>query len=767
MAARTKTIQYGFGNVSSVAAAADPVFTWDTSTYTDETTDAGSGGGADVPFSATNGSIQYIGSTEKFDGISIDMSTSASGGTRVWEYSQGGSAWATLTKTTVNGSDLLATDTTVYWTLPTDWAVDTVNGVGSKYWIRIRSTVGHTNGGTASCIAISRPASWSKTIYVPETGTRTIRSAFIVWGFTENMAAFRQQVFRCRVGLGATTPSDVYTSTELWSDTGEQAAAMFMADATAYFVSNFGAGASQTMTLDLSVLSGATTGLTLNTTPRTNWWAELYLTYEADEQTTRIKTAVIPLDGNTARLTTSLAELGTNQVPDFDNICPEASKTVRSSYFRIRGNLATSTSTSYTFGVALDAEGETQFGQNVQSGNSSRYDTYLWEKTPSAGSAHAFKARVAEVSVYPNLAIDWVITYEYNHSSTTSCNVSLQIPVNIPLANDATTGDVPGTSLTISEANVSLKQSGIVAWLRHSTAAAVTVTFAVGGQTERSYGAVLTSGLAVGCSALSQRIDAGGAAGLGITFARGPITVTPRIETTDPNLVTSGLLILNYTCDKDAGGDGVHGRTTWWLVTAQTTQAATATASSMAPFVSEASYAVNSIGLLQTVYDAQGLTNLGMGISADCGSGEFGGASVRRAVTYERLLSNGELYQNVCCTDVTSHFDRDTVHTGKLALETSRVWRMASPFESIQWHCAMAVTTYTKTWTVAGTISGHNASLSTVVDLYAGTEKLQSQTLGAGTTSYSFTVFDDTLTYMTRARQDATHVGSSDNGTAT
>jgi hypothetical protein len=63
--------------------------------------------------------------------------------TLVWEYSQGGAAWATLNvHDETLGNDPLEQPGVngVYWVPPTDWATDTVNGV-TALWVRLRVTV--------------------------------------------------------------------------------------------------------------------------------------------------------------------------------------------------------------------------------------------------------------------------------------------------------------------------------------------------------------------------------------------------------------------------------------------------------------------------------------------------------------------------------------------------------------------------------------------------------------------------------------------------
>lgn len=76
----------------------------------------------------------------------------------------------------------------------------------------------------------------------------------------------------------------------------------------------------------------------------------------------------------------------------------------------------------------------------------------------------------------------------------------------------------------------------------------------------------------------------------------------------------------------------------------------------------------------------------------------------------------------------------------------------------------MMVTYQSMTWNVTGSISGNNAALPTDVELVMADtgEVRQRTTLTAGTTSFDFTVHDNTEDYYVNAYQDGTHVGRSD-----
>ena len=123
-------------------------------TFVDETTDAGSAGGADVlPFPASEAVGDYfaVGCAKVFSQLSIDIATSGVGGVGLWEY-WNGTAWTDLEATTGftdNTSDLTAAPgiSTLVFGPPLDWTPTTLNDEGDPlYYVRLRiTTVYSTN----------------------------------------------------------------------------------------------------------------------------------------------------------------------------------------------------------------------------------------------------------------------------------------------------------------------------------------------------------------------------------------------------------------------------------------------------------------------------------------------------------------------------------------------------------------------------------------------------------------------------------------------
>ena len=165
-----------------------------------------------------------------------------------------------------------------------------------------------------------------------------------------------------RMQLGAAATSEV-TNTGDIRHTGENlAVGLGPVDFTSYFQANFSSGSSQTCTLEL--YTDQSSGTTLG---NSNVTAELILTYDYDDAAaTQIKTVYIPLESPLASIGTTLAEIGTNQIPQLTGsggFLREASPTIRDYYFVIESNETQNSSTlDTTLEVAIDAESAYAFG---------------------------------------------------------------------------------------------------------------------------------------------------------------------------------------------------------------------------------------------------------------------------------------------------------------------------------------------------------------------------------------------------------------------
>lgn len=135
----------------------------------DQTADAADDSADDVYLPETENDAIYFGFSETFDGVSIDVSTSAdgydplspvdtNGGSYDWEY-WNGTDWVELeagflsivTYDLSNGSDDAMKHT---WVKPSDWAMTTVSGSSSLYFARMRATADYSDTAMAAEVGL-------------------------------------------------------------------------------------------------------------------------------------------------------------------------------------------------------------------------------------------------------------------------------------------------------------------------------------------------------------------------------------------------------------------------------------------------------------------------------------------------------------------------------------------------------------------------------------------------------------------------------------
>lgn len=112
--------------------------------FTDETTDANDDGVGDVALSSASRQVNdafYIGDATLFGETQISVSTVTTDGAVTWEYWDG-SSWSALSDV-VDGTNSFLTagaGLSVTFTIPSDWATQTVNSQGPFFYVRARVT---------------------------------------------------------------------------------------------------------------------------------------------------------------------------------------------------------------------------------------------------------------------------------------------------------------------------------------------------------------------------------------------------------------------------------------------------------------------------------------------------------------------------------------------------------------------------------------------------------------------------------------------------
>lgn len=620
---------------------------------------------------------------------------------------------------------------------------------------------------TAALAAATRLDFASQTLYIPENTSRTFRSVIveITCRGTET-AATSMTSWLIGVQLAAVAVSDV-TVTDTITNSGEQQTFVFTRDVTDYFNTNFGSGTSQTC-----VVAAQFGGL-----GTINIGAKLIVTYEWDDasQPTRVKTVKIPLESPTGNLTATLAEIGTNQVPNLDTFLPEASKTYRYVWFEIVANENTTGVTDAQLGVRLDAEAEVLDGLHENGLQSACWYKRIWVRNDMTTNAtHAFAARVTSTQMaMSNLAVVLCVTYEYNHSTSTAVMNSLQVPLGKSGGFMASTaaGDSERLRAQVwveEPATIALAQSGVL--LGYNENAGFTLNVRAGGQAYRAYTVSLGS-VTCGMGTLLHRIDAGAAQGAGATLARGLNVIDlDAYVTTAAGSCLTGLLLLNYTSGIDADGDAVHNHTTVWSKfstvadAVRHVSAAGGTAPNRTPAIPEASYFVNSVGYALHFITTAAAT-CAIALATEVVSGEVENQGDGWCSTWNSLFrsdaENGVTISHVRAADF-NRYPGDPKDL--LDIEANRLYRL--DFSTASWAGFYQYVTYHAiTFAVTGTVTGYNGDGSGIVIAFFRSDT--NEHVGTATTTtggnYSFTWYDNTITVYGAARQSSTRAGRTDN----
>lgn len=635
---------------------------------------------------------------------------------------------------------------------------------------------------TAS-VATAVARTWAaKTIYAPETSGRTIRSAILEFSMRDNAAtAASVTAVNLSVQIDAVAVSTA-TVTQTITNSGENQAFIFTKDVTAYFATNF-TGTSHSVIPAITITGIATINANV----------KLLLTYEySDAATTRIKTVRIPIDGNTGNLTTTLANVGgvASQIPALDTFLPEASKVYRDIFFQWEGHTGTTAAAAATLNISYNGGTTTiSDGSHANTLNSDcafrRIDNLTATLTTSAAQSVQASTGSTTGMPCPCLCGYLVVTYEYNHSTSTQVMNSIMISVadEVALSGGPTTADKSRFSREISvqePGTITLAQSGVLA--SYIGSAALVLDFRAGAQAARTF--THAASARSGSAYSTRRLDSGAAGGAGLTLARGANTLTLDWFTSGATLGTiasnfSAVLFLNYTSDIHTLGDGVHAHTTLWCVTPYATgftgiaSSRVQVTSATTPIIPETDYWLGGLGfhlILQT--NGAAAANFGFAMLAEVQATEAEGAGWRSmySAMYE---SDVEIGQSLCWARARDDFKRwpQDPDTGRMDIENARSYRydnsliVSSTAGAIMQSYAM-VTYHAITYQIAGNITG-SAGGTVTIDAHRSTDGGEIATTSrTGDGAFSMPWYDNTTPVYVEAYEDGTHIGRSANGVA-
>lgn len=616
------------------------------------------------------------------------------------------------------------------------------------------------------------------TLHIPENTSRTFLSIKLVVTVRDAFTVATDfDGFRLGIKLGAVAFDDLDV-TNAQVNTADHERLVLVRDVTSYFNSNFGSGTSQTCQVGVAFATGAASNVNGIT-------AKLIIAYEFDDaaQTTRAKTVFFPIQSHHTILGTSHTEVGTtggaagtdaaaNQIPALDTYLPEASKTYRQAFLEIQSNeLSGNGTTDITPYYQIDSTTEVARAPCEQALGASTYfhDIYIFDTaTHSPASAHAFKARSDVASRLMWLGGWLAVTYEYSTSGTTTVMNQVILPIRqVDGASTWLNGDGTAANANLFRVEHDVQEPGTIA-IKQSAIVAMTTTVAIsnviitaGSQNERTY--TFTSNAPyVGPTPFIHRVDHNS----GWTLARGKNTLKFRArQSAEGRHALHGWVLLSYTSGVFAGSGGVsnHARTVSFHLAGVSDTAAfardIAAANVRHPKINATAYSLVAVLAELHIRNAASIGFASLWGEQQSGEWDAAGWLVRNVMP-STATDIGTLFFG---PDLTSWFNANSAASGKANIETARDWRIDAAVAAVS-NAILHATYHTITYALAGTLSGYTGDGSGIsVDVYRvdTKEKVATVTSAIGG-GFSATVFDDTTNYFCIARQDATHVGRSD-----
>jgi hypothetical protein len=639
-----------------------------------------------------------------------------------------------------------------------------------------------------SDVALNSGYTWAaRTLYIPETSSRTFRSVHAEVTFRINStggSGANVQNISCQVKLGTGSFSGPTINEPAVTPVFNHLPTYrYVFNLTSQFSSGFGSGASQTAQIKVQTSSSNTViGLS----------CKLVITYEYDDSSasTRIKTVRIPIESISGALSQNYASIGNNQIPALDSFLPESGKVYRQIFLETFANETNTDTVAFPVRIQIDNYSERNCGtrQFPLASSAWFYDIYDITSVISTSSTHNIQAALGFTIMTRVARFGGVltITYEYDHSSSSTIINSVMIPFT-PSRQDAvvssyfdSTGENVRARIPVyipEGGTISLRQSGyVLTWTNYD---AQNIASRAGGQ---SFSVLSSPSMtsSVAPQSVVRRIDSGGLAGTaGFSPSHGNNEIVIDMHRYLPNIsisdllfskmrqALSGILYLNYTCSKHSLGDGAHLHTVAHLITQTASENYPVQISATAPSIPETKYWISSVGLASHfISDGSDKRVMTFFLYAQDDSSSY---QMLDLIT-ESFYSLG-IFSTFWALDVTRFFKRfpNDPAPGRNDVETQRAYRIYASATTTWPALVMYVTYHSISKEVSGQLyyySGSGANIPVMVHR-ADTGELVAtgQTSSGG--QFSVTVYDDTIQYFVTARQDNDRVGRSSDGEAT
>jgi hypothetical protein len=602
------------------------------------------------------------------------------------------------------------------------------------------------------------------TVYLPESGTKTIKKAWVEVSMDDIITLTGGSITTKTVNLRlAAVAYSSTTNTNETPNTAENISLFLVRDFTSHFVTNW---TGTSMTCDLQLQINQTTGTTLG---QVNVGATLHITYEYDDtSTTHLKTVYIPLNAPTTFLPTTKTSHDT--VPALDTYLPEASKVYRNIHIVTQTNTSITTTTSYTNTYELSALGTQTTGTYEAALITDRWVRYVWDVTSyiTTNVTHTFNVWSSLTATMDCPQFYMVVTYEFNASTSTSIMNSVMLPTDIinNSGTDATTYNIIKKDFFVQESNVALSKLAVYVIYQMAGSVNTGLNARIGTGSFIPYTQSGVSSIA-GNKGFMVRNDAP----TGLTFARGKNVLELNMYNTSPTNnrgnTYSCFWLVNYTSDKHADGVGVHNKTVRYpLFTNDTLDRGTEKITDSADItIPETNYFINNFGMR---------------------SSEMTSYSNGFVVKAERLIGEGyNMFEDLYETGILMTFevgyyefyfeDRKVFYrwtgdsdTFRINSEVARRYMISNIGTAGMIMILESIITYHSiTSTVSGNITNSNGGTVTISLQEADTSEKILETSRVGNGAYSFTWYDDTELLYAEAYESTSYKGRSANALAT
>lgn len=601
------------------------------------------------------------------------------------------------------------------------------------------------------------------TVYLPESGTKTIKKAWVEVSMDDIITATGGTTTTKTVNLrlGAIA----YTSTTNANDitnTAENVSLCLVRDFTSHFTTNW---TGTSMTCDLQVQINQSTGTTLG---QVNVGTTLYITYEYDDtSTTHLKTVYIPLNAPTGPLPTTKTSHDT--VPALDTYLPELSKVYRNIHIVTEVSSGISTTTNYTNTYELSSLGTKVTGNYESSFITDRRHRYVWNITDyiTTNVTHTFNVLSSLANVMDAMQAYLIVTYEFNASTSTSIMNSVMLPTNITnlSGTDATTFNTFKKDFFVQESNVVLSRLAAYVNFQGSNTALPSLNVKVGTGSFISY---TISGIftVAGNRGFMIRNDAP----TGLSFTRGKNILELNMYNTTIGQRGGAWgcnWVVNYTSDKHADGVGAHNKTVRYPYFTQDTDAGTNERTSAAEsiIIPETEYFINNFGMrLSTMTNY----NPGINVKVERLTGE--GYNMFEDIFTDSTKMTFEMGNYMYYFDDKKLFYRwnGDADSFRINPEVARRYFVENPGTIAHFMLLEGIVTYHSIdYAVSGNITNSNGGTVNIYLRRASSGELLKATSRVGNGAYSFIWYDNTEDLYVDAYESTTYKGRSANGVAT